>query len=551
MPLKPTWFAIVPPAPPASEQSLSRPVRHISVDASSQLEHGGTRLNTVSNVFWLDRRGELARGSIQSNLDFDVAIVGAGAVGLQTAHKLCESGLKVAVLEARKIGFQATGRSTGKITSQHGLRYERLIRDFGFDEAKLYADVNEHAKRGIASICASMPDNAQLEAKAAFVYAQDERQTESLIRETNAAVSLGLPAEYLATVDLPMPCAGALRFASQYQFDPYLYLNGLARLIGEDVTIFENSRVFDVVGDGPFQLQLERSVVTARTVVVATQMPIVGPGLFFAKAFPFAHPVAAAPLPEDIVVNGMFISAESPSRSFRTARRDGCTFLVAAGREFKTGDTEAADGAVGDLLAFLKCNFRISKVSHLWINEDFRPMDGVPFVGPASSNKPHLLVATGFDAWGITQGAVASDVLAARVRGETHPAGALFDATRFKPRAGAPTFISENAKTAAHLAGERLLRSRVVPIEDIRPGDAGVIDHAGEQLAVRKARDGTVTAHSAICTHLGCVVGWNATDRTWDCSCHGSRFDGDGVVLSGPAVRPLEKRHLPSKDGAT
>ncbi len=167
-------------------------------------------------------------------------------------------------------------------------------------------------------------------------------------------------------------------------------------------------------------------------------------------------------------------------------------------------------------------------------------MDGLAFVGPASSSKPGLLVATGFDAWGITQGVVAAEILTAHVLGRSHPAAAIFDATRIKPLAGGATFLRENAKTAAHLVGERLLRSRIVEIDEITPGEGGVIEQGGEQLAVRKAEDGTVTARSAICTHLGCGPNFGTGDYGgWFCPCHGSEYDTSGRIRKGPAPKNL------------
>lgn len=510
----------------------------------------GSTLNEFSNVFWLDRQRQEPFASVQGDLCLDVAIVGGGIAGLHAALGLRGSGLKVALLEARRIGLQATGRSTAKVTSQHGVKYEKLISTFGRDKATLYAAANERAKSDIATICSSLPRKAELEAKPAYIYARNDEEMRILQKEANAAVSLGLPADLLPDAGLPLPHTGALRFSDQFQFDPYLYLGGLARFVGPDVTIFENSRVKDIAGDGPFQLQLDTGVVTAEKVIVATQMPVIADGMFFAKAYPFAHPVAAAPLPDEVSLNGMFISAGSPSLSLRTATRGGRTFLIAAGAEFKTGDEGAANEAIEDLLQYMRQYFRVPKASHIWVNEDFRPMDNVPFIGSASSGKPDLLIATGFDAWGITQGAVAGEILAALAQGKSHAAADLYDATRLKPLAGGPTFVAENAKTVAHMASERLLRSRAVSMDDIEPGQGGVVERDGEQWAVRKAEDGTVTVRSAICTHLGCVVGWNATDRTWDCSCHGSRFTEDGQVLSGPAVEPLAQPAAPT-DGST
>jgi len=151
-------------------------------------------------------------------------------------------------------------------------------------------------------------------------------------------------------------------------------------------------------------------------------------------------------------------------------------------------------------------------------------------------------VATGFEAWGLSQGAVAADIIAARLLGQAHPADKLFEASRVKPLAGGPTFVSENTKAAGHLVGDRMLKLKVVPLAKIKPGGAGVINHKGDQLAVIRNPDGSLQALSAICTHMGCVVGWNETDRTWDCPCHGSRFDEHGNVLTGPARSPLEPR---------
>ncbi|WP_173933546.1 FAD-dependent oxidoreductase [Chelativorans sp. Marseille-P2723] len=491
--------------------------------------------------FWFDGVEAPAYPPLDEDLDVDVAIVGGGQVGLHCAYKLKDSGLRVVVLEARRIGRQATGRSTAKVTVQHGRRYSTLISKYGEGDARIYAEANKEAMEEIARLAAAMEEQAGLDVRAAFIYAADENQARMLEEEAQAARSLGLPARMVFDAGLPFATTALLEFSGQYQFDPYRYLVGLAPLI--NAPIYEQSRVTEIEGESPRRLKVNGHTVAANHVIVATQMPIVNEGRYFAKAFPFAHPVVAAPLPADKPLEGMFINAGSPSHSLRTAERDGQTYLIAAGGEYKQGEEEDQQRMMDDLRTFLEKEFGIRTLSHAWTNEDFRPMDGVAFVGPASSDGT-LQVATGFDAWGITQGVVAADILAGHVIGRSHPASRLFDAARMRPVKSAREFTKGNIEAATHLVRDKMLKRMAVPLDDIAPGSAGIVDHNGEQLAVIRHMDGSLTAFTASCTHMGCIIGWNPIDRTWDCPCHGSRFDEHGDVIAGPAVSPLKFRLL-------
>lgn len=495
-----------------------------------------------SNVFWLDGADSRSYPALAQDMSADVAIVGAGMAGLHCAWALRDRGLRVLLLEARQIGRQATGRSTAKVTSQHGLCYGSLADDFGAEHARIHAQENEKALALVAELSTRIGADAAFDRRDAFVYAGNDKEVQQLKREAEAARDAGIDAMVEDSVRAPVEAVAALRFPNQAQFDPFGYLQGLAELVAETVQVHEQSRVMSVEAGNPCQLKVNGHTVRADAVVITTHMPIVAEGHFFAKAFPFAHPVAAAPLPDGIELDGMFISAGSPSRSLRTARRDGQTFLVAAGREFHPGEPEDERGAIDDLRDFLKTQFGIEEPTHLWTNEDFRPMDGAAFVGPADKRHTNLLVATGFAAWGITQGVMAGDLLASLLQGKEHPAASLYDATRHKPIAGGVEFVKENVKAGAHLVGDRLLNRKTVALDEIGAGSGGVVSHKGEKLAVRREASGQVVALSAICTHMGCVVDWNATDHTWDCPCHGSRFDEGGAVLAGPATEPLEPR---------
>ncbi|KQU72394.1 hypothetical protein ASC75_23700 [Aminobacter sp. DSM 101952] len=496
-------------------------------------------------TFWLDRPERDNFHKLSSKIDLDVAIVGGGMVGLHCAYFLRGSKLEIGLFEARNLGQQATGKSTAKITSQHGAKYRSIVEDFGESNAVLYAQANQRAVVEISNIGKTLPTQPLVEARDAYIFARTEDEAQNLRQEVDVARRLGLPAQFVADAGLPFPTKGASKFSDQAQFDPYLYQTGIASMVqASGVRVFENSRIEDVETGDPLVLRVNGISVTARIVILATQIPIVADGYFFTRAFPMAHPIAAVPMPANLNLDGMYLSASKPSFSVRAASRSNKEFLIVAGPEFQPGEQNAQANCVAELLEFIGQSLHAEEPTHLWINEDFRSMDGIPFIGQASARQPNLLVATGFGAWGITQGFVAGEMLASRILGIKHPCRELFDPARVKPIAGGPSFVSGNIKAATHLVGDRYLDHKTVDADSIQPGEGGIVRSDGELLAVRRSADGGLTAVSAICTHVGCVVDWNPVDRTWDCPCHGSRFDEEGEVLSGPAISRLEPRIL-------
>jgi nitrite reductase/ring-hydroxylating ferredoxin subunit len=197
-----------------------------------------------------------------------------------------------------------------------------------------------------------------------------------------------------------------------------------------------------------------------------------------------------------------------------------------------------------DLEGFLRSEFKVDLNDYYWTNEDYESMDGMPFVGRASSSTEHLYIATGFNAWGITTGTAAAMIISDLILDRANPWAEIFDATRLKPVTAAPRFLRENVAVGAQLIGGYFAgRSRT--IDDLAPGEATVIKVDGERLAVFKDEQSEVFALSAVCTHFYCMLGWNPADRTWDCSCHGSGFAVDGSIVHGPATAPLERKTLP------
>jgi glycine/D-amino acid oxidase-like deaminating enzyme/nitrite reductase/ring-hydroxylating ferredoxin subunit len=354
-------------------------------------------------------------------------------------------------------------------------------------------------------------------------------------QEVEVAQRLGLPATLVQDSDLPFDVLAAVRFDGQAQFHPTRYVTGLAATIPQDGShIFENSRAVDWE---PSRVVTDGGVVHARHVVMATHLPLGQIGGYYTQAHPHAEPVIAARIQH--VPDGMYISVEQPKHSIRTHQNaNGDVYAIAAGTSFKPGHTDEERESFADIERWLAENFGAGVPEYRWVNEDYSSVDNAPFIGWSSSIGDGYLVATGFNAWGISNGTVAGMILTDLIHGRDNPWAELFDARRVKPIAGGPKFVKENLSVAAHLVSGYLSR-RPKSFDELASGDAAIMEIDGQRVAAFKDEKGLVHTASAVCSHMGCIVGWNETDRTWDCPCHGSRFELSGEVIHGPATRPL------------
>lgn len=491
---------------------------------------------THDNTYWNVTAPAPDFPSLSGDVTVDVAIIGGGIVGITTARLLKDMGQRVAVIEARRVGQQVTGKSTAKMSSQHGIVYQTLEQKFGEDRARLYGEAQETGIRRIQQLASQWAVEADIEPMPAFTYTNDQSYVSQIEKEVEVAQRLGLPASLEhGDIGLPFPVLAAVRFDNQAQFHPVRYVAGLAATIpGDGSHVFEGTRALDWE---PTRVVTDQGTVRARHVVMATHLPLGQTGLYYAMAYPQAEPVIAAPIRR--VPPGMYKNAEKPGHSIRTHRHEnGQVYGIVAGTTFKPGHPDEEQEYIKELERWLTDNFDAGPVEYRWINEDYTPMDGAPFIGWSSSTGDGYLVATGFDAWGISNGTVAAMIIADLATGKDNPWLPVFDATRVKPLAGAKEFTKENLAVAAHLVSGYLSR-KPKSYDELEPGHAAIMKIDGENVAAFKDEQGVVQAVSAVCTHMGCIVGWNATDRTWDCPCHGSRFELSGEVIHGPATQPL------------
>ena len=490
---------------------------------------------------WHETASQSPRPRLEEDLRVDVAVVGGGIVGTTTALLAARGGASVALLEARRVGSGASGLNTAKLSSLHGLTYSTLAGSQGEELARLYGEANQAGIERVATLCSELSIDCELQRKPHLVYSQDRGEREAIEKEADLARRLGLPATFTRETDLPFEVAAAVEFADQAEFHPLRYLEGLADSAAEGgVAVHEDSLVDGVDFGDPVRVRTQHGpAVLARHVVLATHIPFLTRGLYFARSHPERSYVVAGRLAEGEGPAAMYLSTESPTHSIRMHETGGERWLLVGGEGHKTGQGDGRS-SYERLAAWTRERFGLEEIELRWGSEDHISADGVPFVGPVDPGTSNVWVATGFRKWGLAMGTAAAEVLAEGVAGREHRWTRLFDTARLRPRAAAASFVKENANVGLRFLADRVAKRGSV--EDIPPGEGAVVGAGLGQRAVYRDEQGALHHLSARCTHLGCIVSWNGGDGTWDCPCHGGRFAPHGEVLEGPPVHPLEPK---------
>jgi glycine/D-amino acid oxidase-like deaminating enzyme/nitrite reductase/ring-hydroxylating ferredoxin subunit len=499
---------------------------------------------------WKDIASPKAPGiRLEGNKEAEVVVIGGGITGLTTAMILAEAGRKVILLEALRIGDGTTGYSSCHLTTDIDEEYRSISTDFDEEITKIVA---ESRKAGIGFIEKTSRDkniNCDFKRVPGYWYTEVAEDISKLREEFAVASKAGLEVSLVNSVPLPFPVKQGLRFDNQAQFHAQKYLNGIAGFLeSKGCELFENSLVNHIdEKDDYYWVKTSSGMVKAKKIILATHLPVFFNVLQMVSA-PYRSYMIAARLHNENYPEGLFWDTAEPYHYIRSYTDEHGPLILVGGADHKTGDEEASKQSFHDLEKYTRARFDVKEIAYRWSAQFYEPADGLPYIGRTMFSK-NAYVATGFSGDGLVYGTIAAMLISDMILEKENKWLRAYDSRRFTPAASAFEFIKENADVFRHFISDR--NADTFQLSDVKPGEGKIVKINGEKLAVARDEHNELHALSPVCTHMKCFVQWNYAEKSWDCPCHGSRFNLDGEVIYGPAVKELEKKILdlePSKD---
>ena len=497
---------------------------------------------------WMDTQPEIQGAPLVSDLQADVCIVGAGIAGLSTAYCLLREGKTVVVLDDGPVGGGQTQRTTAHLSNAIDDRYVEIERMHGLEGSRIAAHSHTAAIDKIATIIASERIDCDFQRVDGYLFNPPGKPADSLDRELEAAHRAGLtrverlPRAPLTNFDTG-PC---LRFPNQGQFHPLKYLQGLTRSIKSmRGNIFTEAHVkgMESLQEGK-RAKVKTTagpVVDCSAVVVATNTPINDMVTIHTKQAPYMSYVVALPIARGSVPRLLFWDTMDPYHYVRVQAGESSDeeLLIVGGEDHKTGQADDAEVRYSNLESWARLRFPVTMPPrYKWSGQVMETIDGLAFIGHNPLDAKNIYVATGDSGMGMTHGTIAGMLLTDMILGREHPWAKLYDPAR-KTVQAAGSFLEENLNVALQYAAW-LTGGDVGSSEEVKPGTGAIIRQGLSKVAAYRDDAGVLHELSAVCPHLGCIVQWNHQERSWDCPCHGSRFDCHGHVTSGPANKDLE-----------
>lgn len=476
---------------------------------------------------------------------FDVLIIGGGITGISTALMLQKAGQRCVIAEGKAPGFGSTGGTSAHLNTFFDATYSEIESDFSADTAKLVAQAGKEAFSILKGFIDHYQIDCDFEYKDGYVFSENEKESKELKDILEASAHAGIEVRATNKNGVPIPFENSIVFRDQGQFHPLKYINALAKefislggLIMEDTWIIETiykDQVHTAIGD--------RASVKAKHLVYATHIPP-GINVLSLKCAPYRSYVLGIKLKDDAYPDDLIYDMQEPYHYFRTHVINGKKYLLLGGEDHKTGHADP-EKAFENLEAYARQYYQVDVVAYKWSSQYYVPVDGLPYIGAFPGGQKHTFVATGFNGNGMMFGTLSAKIISDQILGNENLFAELFSPSRMKPVAGFTDFVRENADVAYHFVVDRFTAEELNSIKELAPGDGMVAKFQGEKLAIYKDESGKVTALNPTCTHAGCMVNFNSAEKSWDCPCHGGRFDISGKVLTGPPLKDLEQLIYP------
>ena len=540
--------------------------------------------------YWIDSvKDEKKFKTLEDNIKTDICIIGGGLTGITTAYNLSKYKIRTVVIDKGRIGSQTSSNSTAKITSQHGLIYKYLIDSKGRDFARKYYEANENAIRNIENIIKTESIDCDFEHQPSYVYTQKIDQMQKIKDEVEAVNSFGGKAKLVEANDihinklkcvesvdnsqeklkinvdniekenldlerdvvkekmsniLPIKAIAGIKFENQAQFNPYKYITALAKVCSASgVKIYENTKAIDVDTedeDEYYVITLENGCkIKAKYLVITTKYPIVNiPGFYFVKMYQSTS-YAVAMQTKQRLFEGMYINSENPTISLRTTKFGDDYLLIVAGFDNRTGAGIDVSSAYKYLEEVARSMHPEGQIKYHWNTEDCITLDKIPYIGDFSKMWDKAYVATGFNKWGMTTSNIAASIITDKILGQKNEYEEIFKSTRLEPVKN----IKEMTNMVKEGINSLVIKKLEIPKEEanqIQNGEGKIVEVNGQKIGIYKDKEGKIYKVNPVCKHLGCELSWNNLDKTWDCPCHGSRYDYKGKLIYGPSVKNLD-----------
>lgn len=482
--------------------------------------------------------------TLDRDIETSTLVVGGGITGLATARVLQERGHDVTVLEMHRVGLGTTGYSSGHLDITTDTGMDAVVSAFGVDAATRAVNAAKRALDRAERWSTDHPIDCDLRRVAGYMYTESNDRLEQLAKEAEAYSRAATSVQRLPSAPLPFATLAAIRFPDQIRFDPLGFTRGLASLVAADGgQVHEGTRVRRIHDhrEGA-TIETSSAKIRAKHLVLATHAPLFGFMSMQTRAHPYQSYLVAVRVRDDIE-DALYWDQMEPYHYTRILRSDDPRVILIGGADHRTGDERDTASRFDKLESYARSRYDVESVVGRWSAEFFEPADKLPYVGKLPG-RHSTYIATGFSGDGLCWGMVSAEMIADAIEGREHALRDVLTPARIKPATAAGEMASAGLNIAKHAVGDHLAFADVDRLEEIPSGQGRLIRLGTQRLAVYRDDGGSLHAMSPVCRHAGCIVQWNEAASTWDCPCHGGRYDAYGKVIAAPPKQDLPRRDL-------